>query len=1732
LRLDQQAQEKRKTAAMARVASSLSPGKPGPQRGIAQRTFKRTESLRTPRSAYPPNDLIVISDDSDDETSAIDYDKAATIAASARDASELAAMFDSRYADDDLADMENDRLHLFTLGQAPKKRKRQLKLTDASHKSKKPTFVDDGPRGPKVAGTSRNPRSTRTRLASTRSRVRLHTPPALSIVDVDQSSIERNGPLPQFMRLAMRRAQMRSDQGRHSPRKKHIRLHTSRDTEDANTTLERWTKGQIKVTKNSALDRGQRFPLSDRTANEQSAFPFSAFDKESLREHDIIAAQRGPLSQAQKSPNPAAISRNPHKESKTSSLAGRSAAGFVPSRKRIVGSIHRSLPVFRTGQLESLESDLGSSQRKIAFERGLQRADQQWAQLPRWQPSINPQLARFLADDDAVLPPLPSAEDIGEAGKKSLKQSVPGKRHRLIRKTVAQRVDVETREYRQPSEPTVVDLVDNTLPDDTVPDPEQLMLEGLGPFGTHYPTSFDVTPLAMGTYFHPSTFIGADELLHALDTSKADLDTYSGPYSIHYSTSVIHCGPWNDETYSRISNALESTWNGLDNHTPTEIHLGSSRSTIFRDLSAFFRSLIKYFATKLSFLDAIDRQGFATKMHRLLNSQFEQVFAAHISNAIQLDETSQNDNQCIRAIAYLLVVGFQVHNVAQHPAVEPSIRPNVEVLMTKMAKAIVQFLIRHGVPDLGRFLESNKRYRDREDGIQEKDLLVESLVICIHTMNTATIPKSTFWDIVSQELSPLSKRSYEVKRLESIWATAFTLLPFMEFDVSGILVGRHILSSGHENWSFIRDLLKRLFALYPDSRKVHDSSVNEYIRANLSRCHFLMEKWQWRRSEPVLGAMFDFFAKNNQMQQLQREENRGSPRFLGHLVEQPILTLDPSDRSFQIFLKSLALGLRGMRNIYDEKKIRGVVIRITPNHGRSYPKDKPLDRENLDALRNHHDLLCTLYWASPPACRPKLALIQGLVQHESSHREACRLNVRAWANLTLFQFSGDEPYSSLQPFAEWHKEIMQQTLKQYRMAKTEAEDYFKAVQADGTSDISTHMVRTTIDKNQEQVIATLRDCVAGIHNAVKNNATHDFMKDFLMDSGIVQLLELPHLDDARLSVVIRDTLAVFKQYGTHQKQYSSESVNQHTSEESQDYGDFPDLDDLEDFGQQPTKASAVDFLQTPLWHLLSNAFGAERTPDDNLLMECIDIWILVASCQVSKRVRSWSYYIDSYSQVSWHQLRDTEQTRKFRSYFMANLAECDTFAYEEHRHEFFSALLTTLVDRESLLRFQHRLLQAIVQADVEHPLLKNLPFFRKSRTADLDISADTLRTRRLALISSLLANMRDDVHITMLEDFSLGAERRREYAELLRSFMAAMKNNYLQLCQGATVTGAYVEFVQKIVQFLKQYTSDICPVSTFFTDNVAFPLPATDPTYVVGRLCGYAPKLSSPGVTKQLSVFIQTVAQQAASDNQQQYLIGQLSTALSYNNDQSSNRSALQGVLMQGIFPAYIEAAITSLAGLVIAKPILRCLTTVFEAMYFDIRVADAAGVETICSNIWSVCYAFIKSTGAIKDSPSLLKQPRILQSMTLILESMVPLLPILDYLGGRTSSGTRKPATIAYISEFSVFAAEVIHDMLPHSIPTFDIADTPNLHADLQSSCIKDLSDSITKNWTISQDRVYFGHGHARKEAVSELGTIKEEKAKLVRAIENFHNAVARIYDNGDASKQELSFFVGDVVI
>ncbi|OCK83230.1 hypothetical protein K432DRAFT_433016 [Lepidopterella palustris CBS 459.81] len=1726
LKLDIRAQTDRQAAAKAQTHQHPSAERMEHHRGVAQKIIK---SSRRTRSRSPIRSRSVeIASDSDESASVFGGELVEELPSFLEVPRETIDLTSNAM---DLDNMEDDRIDYMLPAISRKRRtghgnrKRQLKLTDSFERPNKRTKRTN-PHAHHPAAVQSHTRTNGTDAArrSHNSNSSRPKPPRLSILDSHQTMLDATNTVPQFIRIAARQARRRPDKGRQSPKSKCIRLQTTADTNDATRTLQDWRAGTLVPStdfRESGVTQSKRLPLSDRTNNHQQMLPpplkkrFLALDgglsgspKRWVKNAAIPISK---LRQTQLNPS---LAQGTHDRLMARSAETLNNSPLMPWHIQRQSSAKQ--PSYRTAQLEGLETDFDQRHQESAFQKVLSCANRQFEVLSSNGLSrSNPQLARFLADNDAV-------------------SHVPPHEHsatptlscvRISRKRPARRINIQAREFRQPSEPPPEDYL-NRVVDLTVDNRNSSLLLGLGHFGTRYTTDFDVFPLEVGTFFHHETFVGSGELMKCLHAHQRDRDVLTASCIIVCNETSFQCSSWTEEVSSKLMAGWHGLFGPLDNLPQSNLssELVRMAKHNFSAISAFLRSMIQYFSASLSFLDPIDRRSCVATTLELLRQVFNAMESTANVSWLDKSTATEIDHQFTRIFTYTLALAGQVFQISGHPSVESAMRDESGNLVKQISRASIVFLLRKGMSQLRSGFDENRVHILREAGIRSDKAYVESLVVSMHVLDQLDIPGSGFWDVVNEELSLSVHNINQLAAFEQIWYRAFTLLPYVELDSSGVLrVGRRY-SAQKENWGFIKAMINRLFALYPETSKRQSSTLNEYIRSVLARCHNLVKNWGWKRCETMLIAVFDFFTQNG-LKQLRHEEIRGSPAFLELLAQHPALEIHPEDQSFHIFLKTLALGLKGMRNLYPENKLRGITFRLIPNHGRTYRRDEDIKRNDLNALRNHHDLLCTLYWSSLPTCRPRFSQLQGLVDHTLSHREACRLSVRAWANLVRFQLSTNEPYDSLQPFALWYKEIVKQTIKQYRLAKTELESQYQDAQDRGDNDISKEELQSIIRKNQNQVLATLRDAVAGMKNAISGVRDEQTAICLLKDSMVADVLNLFDAKNARLNAVVSEALDIFSTFaGLHKQLRTQES--QQVSEESQDYGEWPELDDIEGITEeQINNIQSVDFIHTPLWHLLSNAFGAESSPDDVILTQSVDTWVAFAQWLVHSGRRSWGDFIGSFSPVSWHQLRDTEQTRKFTSYFMSSIVECGRNVYQEYREEMMSAWLLSLVERESMLKFQHRLTSAILHVDFEHPLLQNLPFLKDSQTGRISLTAHMLRERRLGLLSSILANMRDSFEMTMRERPQDLVNTKLEYASLLKKLMSAMKNNYLELQQGSAAKGAYVIFVQKVVEFLQQYTAEICKVDDFFTDSAAFPLPATDPTYVVGRLKSYALKLSDPRTTKQLSSYIQNVSERAAVDSQQPYLVSQLHTAMSGKFESGdAGRPTLRNVLLQAIFPAYIETTFRSAVGWIIAKPILLASCLAFQDLFYNFSVTDDASVKSCVAIFRTFSTVLCRVTESLVDHAGLLGQPHVLHVLAHVFWTVTAMLPLLDYIQSRTHQASDVLPFVKYFKKFSIFVAENIFDIDISLAPYFDgkAMSVAAPFTSLREFSTVELEQALKTNWSKVGEQYFVGRGNMRKEVAVEVGTIDEEQQIVISAIEGLHAVMERMGNLGLRASRE----------
>ncbi|KAI9797658.1 MAG: hypothetical protein M1835_007406 [Candelina submexicana] len=1524
--------------------------------------------------------------------------------------------------------------------------------------------------------------------------------PKLSIIDAPQSNGGSQSTTPPFIRIATRQARRRRDKGRHSPSRKFIKLHHRIDTNDTERVLQDWRTGSIAAIQDDSYPVSdpnvQRAPLVDRSWNEQQIYnsstkcPPPEFHSIEQGVSNTHCSSRFMEVQPQKCTSnivmqrshtcaPAQICAEP--------LGQASPSLLRPTHKRNSDGNDTSL---RPAQVEIPEAVFNHQYPRDAFRRGLSSIDLLFRdKLGKVSPNANIRLARFLASGGAYTVSSKISPDAFPKKRKAPAiiplQNGAHKAQRKGRKCHPQRIDADTLDYRQPAEPFLIDAMkDSHVLDDSA----SRILRGLKDFGDPYSVDFDITQLHAGTFFHETTFIGSGDFAQSLITVKPkDFDTRVGQATIMFQGKALRWGSWNDRVSSELGIVLD--WISYQNGDSASYQQADPRSNTM----TLFRSVIGYFATKIHFSGSYERTSCLLRCIELLRSLLNRPNNA-ATELVGFERQTQPPNALLIA-TFCSVWANQLYGIAREEINARACEAKVQHLLEAALEQMICSLPEEIMANIRTFLEENRYHAKREAGIRDDHLNLECMVIAMQIIQQASISTSKLLGTVRRRVDNIENLT-DAQVLEKLWCDTFTLLPLQEFDASGILVPGRRFRTPFEDWTVVQDIVTRMFTIYSDSSRRRHPSFNQYCCVALTRCYHLITYWGWRKCETIIGTIFDFFARNN-LAHLRNAESDRSPRFLENLDKINSLEVGSEDPCFHIFLKILGTGFKAMCHVYNEKRIRDIAWRLMPNHGRSYPKIKPVRSEDLESLRNHHDLLCTLYWALPPSSRPRVSVIKNLVYPETAHIEACRINIRAWYHLVKFQLSTQEPASSLQPLADWHADLSRQILLQHNLAKTEAQSDFAAFMASRGRLSSVEKRETTIRTNQMGIEGILSELLLLMKNAMAMTKSPLHAKVLVGSSSIADVLDLFDPQTPRINAVIEQALHVVLETVQVCEGDQTSSCSQTASEDSQDYGSWPSDEEVANFESfaEPNKQTAsvnaplqdstleaVKHLQSTIFdalaRLVSNAFGSDRSPSDAFLLLITDTWCIVAKLLVKHKLKHWSNYLAPYNRESWGSLRTTQQTRRYKAHFLSTIIGMDALSCDDVNSTIITSWLMLLAEPDPIHEYSLELTNKLLNCDRANPLFANLPFFVEASSGKYCITRDEFKQRRLSLISSVLANMREALRELVRTSPNKGRKLQQDYNHQLRKLMCAMKENFYATQPKTTQHNHYVEFVQAVVGFLHELTSDICPVDRFFTDLREFPLPTHDPTYVVGRLRNYGHSLNGPGVPKQLAVYIRTRSESAAQNDQQLQLSDHLRRAMwgTYEAGDPGNPT-LRGILTLFIFPAYLKLSLNPnhQNGWILARPILHATQGMFDDLKHDFDPNDESSICSVADIITAVFDSLYQAMNPLlnsEDCKDVLEEPVTIQTLEMIFLTITSALPLLDFIKRR---GAPVHSALRYLETFRITGILMLmwgrgDHMNVATLPCDPLSYTPRQSAgqfsNLQAFCAQELLEMMRKDW------------------------------------------------------------------
>ncbi|KAI5306196.1 hypothetical protein KEM56_001912 [Ascosphaera pollenicola] len=956
---------------------------------------------------------------------------------------------------------------------------------------------------------------------------------------------------------------------------------------------------------------------------------------------------------------------------------------------------------------------------------------------------------------------------------------------------------------------------------------------------------------------------------------------------------------------------------------------------------------------------------------------------------------------------------------------------DVQVLMKRAADLVIMLTYSEpGQKDLDDVLKDTGVTVLRESGIRNDHPYAGALVTLLVLGRNFKWLTAAVQHMMLSRFLPSTADRFEVLNLERGWRLLLSTLPFTSFDEKGTMEPDYDCKEILGQWPIVIELLAPVFSAYED--EVFVRALDGYCRVLFCRCFHIITYWKWQSWQDILQYLFKFFS-TRKLRNLPSEGLCGSPAFLTQLEKTPTLQVEVRDSTFHVFLKIIGVSWHHMAKVYDQQKLQNFARRLIPLHERQFPKDESLNQQDLDELRNHHDLLSTLYWAIPEKFRFRVATIRWLVQPLNSHTEASLININSWLRLTRFKLSTDEDISGLTPFTDWHSAFTKDMLKLHALARTEIE-----AQAVGNNRFSRELLDSVIEENQKQIETLLGTTLINMALALRAAPSIDHARAILQGFPLVELLDRFHAINWRSSTVVCQVLDIILAFtATETCQTTSQrqapiviDKNDESQEEYGDWSAFAELSNEDLVTPGPGIHFLNDTVRPVVLRLASRYFGDDRSSVEPVLYRIIDCWVAVALLLVRYGLRGWSTQLNQYNPESWTSLPWTDRTRKLTPYVLARLIEADHSVYTQCKQEILKHWISCIVERGSVLIHQHSLTSALLNVDRRSPLLTNLPFSRVG-TESYAIALDEFSQRRLSLISSVLSNMRE--HVTSLyqnksPDYQTVNE---SYRELVETLMRVMKSNYQELGQGNQyVQGQYVGFVHSVIGFLQQHVQQICPLDNFFTDPKAFPLPADDPSYIAAKLLSYEVRLTDEKIGMQLVTFIQSVSERAAVDGQQTHFVDQLYTAVSRSLERTrTGKPTMLDIIVTCVLPGYMEASLKNPVAWLLARPFLQSLTRTFNDMLLHVNVYDQ---DDVSSTIWTLSFFFSELDQSLRllvDHPGLLDEPRILVTMVSYLETIMASVPAIDYIARSTSDAQVLVSYVQVFNQMALFAYSCLSD-------------------------------------------------------------------------------------------------------
>ena len=1464
-------------------------------------------------------------------------------------------------------------------------------------------------------------------------------PPVLGILDVLQQGA------PDFIRIAARTAKSRRCLGRSDPLQKVINLGNRPDNIDALSVLSDWKMGKIRPKAHTRLPHSmpqeKRKPLQLLSTNTSREHHRSAL--KSTSEHQQVLKKQIGL-EAFLSPD----------------NRRRTEAAQTPKsrpRQRLIRGTTRTLS--RPAQLESIKPAAGAPGRP-GFVAGKRMLDAVYRRKEKELPALPPTSAEQIVAAHVSSPrrsPSTTYTALG-SGQTVLPQArLPQQRKR--RKVLMPRcVDTTAARFAHADDPLPIHPLFRVPDREPTEELNNDRLRGLGPFGTQYTVHFEVFPLDTGVFFHETTLIGNRRLRKATDSMFAHKLRQRAPKFISFQLGErnVSWGPWNDSISSELGILLDWIAEQLEGSEPLTPAL---RSATVKAAD----SLLEYVQDFLSFDEDAARSSFIARCVETLSA-----FLTRVDDKTKPSDYSQHATD-LRARGYLDVILrlFLVSYCAWRVA--PDGDSSAGGLMQRFAKRCVKYLLILGFDEVRGVYDDLQRLSNRERGIRVDKQTLVAWVCIMKVMEHAQLPKAGFWDLTYSVMLPadLDKAS-DVAVFEEVWRSMFTLLPLSEFDEDGVLLAQDSgRVSSFQGWDLPQRTLKRVFGLYNKNPR-QSPGFNGYCRALLGRCHYLVQQWGWGRCTGILGTLFDFFG-SHQLAHLRNEEVYKSPDFLEDLnaVPRAQLSVEAGDRCFHVFLKMLALVLFRLRHLGHTKEIRNLVARTLPNHDRQYLKEHTVRQHDLAALRNHHDLLCTLFWAAPPAARPSVHSIEKLVNPASSHKEACLINLRAWRQLARFVAASGEANTVHREFRSWQTNVFQQVLSQYQSAAADVQQQAAALSKDKGHSFSGDMVDDVVAKNQAAAMDILHACVVGSLEVLKCAQSLQAASSCLNTSQLAQVFT--KLDLSASNVDWSTILGAVQVVDEYMDRLEKALDRQYSSDQSS--GDDSHIEEAVLMLDHRIAGGLLSMARR-----LSSSPPAGHRARDHGRASCTEKAIVLSARLASRLIHAGVAGLSRFFQRESPYFlfeglphRMSLAQRKYLPLFVTTLLKNNVFDFKDIGATTLHLWMLAIVKPSQALGYENYLAETLKQHGM--PYLERT-FVAVGSTPDYACNRD--------FFVSAMASMRRSLREA---DANQRRPLRADFQDTLAAVMQQMKAD-LEQTQETPADGRFVEFVRDIISAIKSFGAGIATIDPFYYQMGPYYSPSReDPQLQTAGIVSYGIRAGEGDAQAVPQLF--------------HYLCNNLKMAVAHGRldeegrilEKAMENNDVLSFMLGRMFPAVVEAvglANEAWPWLSVYSGALTALLT-RSSLPREIDEANMADVVGLVEGILSGLNQVGTRAGASEGVSC--TELYILVQLTGLANVLQPTLASYSWLAEPPASTSRLQRAVSAYADFSRDAARHLADVLDNPDPeahvlraedvtraataaAADAASVPRCYKADAGRFAQAIVDDVMQSWVVQQNR------------------------------------------------------------